>query len=505
MAASEAIAVSRVNAGGGANGAGASGRSTRGNKSSTPDVMDFGSTLINAYNDMHYGSKPGAAASQTKSAPKGNSKTTDAENPQKSGGDAQQEAPSPTAQGPSPTSEAPHPPANDVNTPSGDTKKTEAVSPDGTQAVAVDQKVAQNGSASDGTTETGSEKPSGQLPVVSGQLTQAGTETQGTKSGTQNDPSAATAQVLPADVKAGDATSAASGKAKKSAVGPAQDVVVAKVEESAQAKDDGAGNEADSAPVVKDAGQGGQRRQGKVDVKPADAGAADESGNAGTPGTTPTAAGLADFASALVSANGGEKAASSGGTESRAEKPAAVPTAVVTIGGAASEVKKDSAAIAAPAQETPGAADAQNTFDQVVLGLRGKLDARNGKAEIRLDPPNLGALHVSLSLKNGSLTAEFSSGSDVVRELLRGNMDKLKSALEAQGVAVDKLAVQAMPEQGGTSSAGGGSLGQTNPDGSNGGGATGQQKQPGQQGTPEETFAKLWEDLQAKRPVDVMA
>ena len=39
-------------------------------------------------------------------------------------------------------------------------------------------------------------------------------------------------------------------------------------------------------------------------------------------------------------------------------------------------------------------------MDQIVLGLKSKLDARTGKAEIHLDPPNLGALKVSLTLEN---------------------------------------------------------------------------------------------------------
>ena len=76
------------------------------------------------------------------------------------------------------------------------------------------------------------------------------------------------------------------------------------------------------------------------------------------------------------------------------------------------------------------------------MGLRGKLDPQNGKAEIHLEPPNLGTLHVSLTLTNGSLTAQFQSSSDVVRNLLSTHMEKLKTALEGQGVAVGKIAVE---------------------------------------------------------------
>ena len=100
----------------------------------------------------------------------------------------------------------------------------------------------------------------------------------------------------------------------------------------------------------------------------------------------------------------------------------------------------DRATTASAAQTSPATDDGQ-TFDQVVLGLRGKIDARNGKAEIRLDPPNLGTVRVSVSLDKGTLTAQFQSSSDSVRDLLKSNMEKLKSVLESQGVSVDRLSV----------------------------------------------------------------
>ena len=104
-----------------------------------------------------------------------------------------------------------------------------------------------------------------------------------------------------------------------------------------------------------------------------------------------------------------------------------------------------SAESAQDAQETHPSS-AADTMDQIVLGLKGKMDARNGKAEIRLDPPNLGALKVSVTLENGQLTAQFQSPSEVVRGLLKDNIEKLKTVLEGQGVTVDRLAVEAPPD-----------------------------------------------------------
>jgi len=49
---------------------------------------------------------------------------------------------------------------------------------------------------------------------------------------------------------------------------------------------------------------------------------------------------------------------------------------------------------------------------------------------------------VSLSLDSGNLTAQFESSSEMVRDLLKSNLDKLKTVLEGQGVSVDRLAVE---------------------------------------------------------------
>ncbi len=160
---------------------------------------------------------------------------------------------------------------------------------------------------------------------------------------------------------------------------------------------------------------------------------------------------------------------------------------------------------ARPAQETP-APDPQQTFDQVVLGLRGKFDPRAGKAEIRLDPPNLGTVRVSMSLENGSLSANFQSSSDLVRGLLKEHMDQLKSVLESRGVAVDRLAVEA-PRDAVTSAP---SAQQQNSSGNaaHDGRSAGQHQQDprSRNGRPGDgTFASLFKKSAAQPPVDLVA
>lgn len=173
--------------------------------------------------------------------------------------------------------------------------------------------------------------------------------------------------------------------------------------------------------------------------------------------------------------------------------------ASVTLSHDASPAESAPAAQESPQSTTP------ETFEQIVLGLKGKLDARTGKAEIRLDPPNLGRVNVSVSLNNGTLTAEFQSASDVVRNLLKDNIDKLKSVLQGQGVAVDRLAVEApaAPATAGGNSAQQQSFGSATHDGRSAGQyqQNGRQQQPPAQG---DSFARLFRQTQ-EAPIDMVA
>jgi flagellar hook-length control protein FliK len=160
-----------------------------------------------------------------------------------------------------------------------------------------------------------------------------------------------------------------------------------------------------------------------------------------------------------------------------------------------------SAELAPAAQESPRTQSA-DTMDQIVLGLKGKMDARTGKAEIQLDPPNLGTMKVSVTLENGLLTAEFQSPSPVVRNLLQGNLEKLKTVLEGQGVAVDRLAVNAPADAGGSGQNPQASFGSATHDGR----SAGQYHQDprSNNGRSGEGFARVFNQAQ-EAPLDLVA
>ncbi len=138
------------------------------------------------------------------------------------------------------------------------------------------------------------------------------------------------------------------------------------------------------------------------------------------------------------------------------------------------------------------------------MGLHGKLDPQNGKAEIRLDPPNLGSLRVSINLNKGALTAQFETSTDVVRDLLSSHMDKLRSVLENQGITVDHLAVQTQPEPSQPQAQDQQNTGSSNHDGRSAGGYE-QKRQGTQQDSHDLTFARTFVQARQDAPIDVLA
>jgi flagellar hook-length control protein FliK len=191
---------------------------------------------------------------------------------------------------------------------------------------------------------------------------------------------------------------------------------------------------------------------------------------------------------------------------SKATPAASTPSSPIIAGSpAAPPTQTTSATSASAAQQSP-ASSHENVLDQVVLGLRGKLDPQNGKAEIRLDPPNMGSLKVSIALNKGSLTAQFETSTDVVRDLLSNHIDKLRSVLEGQGITVDRLAVQTQAQpQTPSQTSDQGSAGSSNHDGRSAGGF--EQNRRGTQRDPTDTtFASTFQQARETAvPMDVLA
>jgi flagellar hook-length control protein FliK len=65
--------------------------------------------------------------------------------------------------------------------------------------------------------------------------------------------------------------------------------------------------------------------------------------------------------------------------------------------------------------------------------------------QIRLDPPELGALQITVRMLDGVMSASFQTSNDHATQLLSHSLNQLKHGLESQGVSVDKIQVQQSP------------------------------------------------------------
>ncbi len=96
-------------------------------------------------------------------------------------------------------------------------------------------------------------------------------------------------------------------------------------------------------------------------------------------------------------------------------------------------------------QSPPEARFAEVNHAEIVKGIQTELVPCGGTIQIRLDPPELGALQVILTVKDGVINATFQTSNEDSSRLLSHSLGQLKTALESAGVTVDKLQVTHTP------------------------------------------------------------
>lgn len=89
---------------------------------------------------------------------------------------------------------------------------------------------------------------------------------------------------------------------------------------------------------------------------------------------------------------------------------------------------------------------ARSNVENIVSSVRAQLLPRGGAMQMRLDPPELGALAISLKLVDGRMTASFTTENAEAARMISHNLGQLKSALEAGGVQVHRLDVKTSAE-----------------------------------------------------------
>ncbi|NBD22466.1 flagellar hook-length control protein FliK [Paenibacillus glycinis] len=133
------------------------------------------------------------------------------------------------------------------------------------------------------------------------------------------------------------------------------------------------------------------------------------------------------------------------GTEAEASTKLAADANEINpqLAGANLDLQRQLASVAKPliAQPVP-----VQQFASTIQGLVVKqfnVSTGNGisQAQLTLFPEHLGQVNVNISVHNGTLTAQFVTDTVTAKDMLENQMAQLRSALQSQGLQVDKLVV----------------------------------------------------------------
>ena len=125
--------------------------------------------------------------------------------------------------------------------------------------------------------------------------------------------------------------------------------------------------------------------------------------------------------------------------------------AQTTDGGLAAETQAfvkaqagaDASQTQAQTQTTPKTAyTPQDVLNQVETGIYKSLGEGKTQLSLRLDPPELGSLHILLQVKGNELKAVVSTDNADTTRILSEQMVQVREHLEAQGIKVSELEVQ---------------------------------------------------------------
>jgi flagellar hook-length control protein FliK len=150
-------------------------------------------------------------------------------------------------------------------------------------------------------------------------------------------------------------------------------------------------------------------------------------------------------------------------------------------------------------QQTPVQQFAQANQPSIVSTIRGSLLPDGGTMNISLNPPELGAMQISVKMENGVMSASFQTSNEQATRLLTHTLGQLKDALEIQGVSVDRLHVH--------QASGSDSSSNQKSDSESGGKQSSQDgRSPQQEEQRRETLRRMWRRIRGQRdPLDLVA
>ena len=125
---------------------------------------------------------------------------------------------------------------------------------------------------------------------------------------------------------------------------------------------------------------------------------------------------------------------------------ASTTTGHVQPEGAKPQATAQAPAAPAPPPPPPQAHFAEVNHPKIVTAVQSQALTNGGTMQIRLDPPELGALQVMVHMQDGVMTASFHTSNDDATKLLSHSLSQLKQVLESQGVSVERLQVSQAPK-----------------------------------------------------------
>jgi flagellar hook-length control protein FliK len=155
-------------------------------------------------------------------------------------------------------------------------------------------------------------------------------------------------------------------------------------------------------------------------------------------------------------------------TEARSEAtPVAAVTAPTAPSSDASVTNRSATAIARLSAERSLHSNGSQGDDvdsaRFVSRVEGAVRAaqqRDGRIQVRLSPPELGALRIELTIQNGVMSARLEAETPAARNLLLDNLSALRDRLAQQEVRIDQFDVDVRRDNGGSA---GGNAGQNGP------------------------------------------
>lgn len=96
---------------------------------------------------------------------------------------------------------------------------------------------------------------------------------------------------------------------------------------------------------------------------------------------------------------------------------------------------------------SPQAQFIETNQPKILSSIQGQLLPNGGTMQIRLTPPELGNLQITVQMRDGVMAASFETSSEHATKFLSQSLGQLKTGLEAAGMSVEKLQVQQAPRR----------------------------------------------------------